>query len=227
MSSIAMSSYIGPMWPPEGVSRRQAQEPGGNVSPPSQPPSAPSAQQAGNPFWDENSVVVRAGAGAIFALLYLVIRNNPQFAAVAVLVLLACLVARLDTRRRNLVLATLLMPSFMLGEQIASMRSMSGSWLELFGATPSATVGLGAPWLPLFLAVGLFYTPKSQSFTGKILVAMSVAVLASGVLPGCGAFILFGALWYFLFIAILVGLGVDFAQQNGTGAAHLAAARNS
>jgi hypothetical protein len=227
MSSIAMSSYIGPLWPPEGANRRQAQETGGNVSPPSQSPSTPTRPEAGTPFWDENSTAVRAGAGAIFALLYLVIRGNPQFAAVAVLVLLACLVARLDQRRRNLVLALLLMPSFMLAEQIASMRWMTGWWLEPFAAAPPANVGLCAPWLPLFLAVALFYTPKSQSFTGKIVLAMSVAVLASGVLPGCGAFILFGALWYFLFIAILVGLGVDFAQQNGAGAAHLAATRNS
>jgi len=227
MSSTAMSSYIGPMWPPAGVSRRQAQEPGGNPSTPSQSPSAAARPQAGNPIGDENSVAVRVGAGAIFALLYLMIRGDARFAAVAVLVLLACLVARLDQRRRNLALASLLMPSFMLAEQIASMKGMLGSWREPFAAAPSANAGLCAPWLPLFLAVALFYTPKFQSITQKILLAMSMAVLASGVLPGSGAFILFGALWYFLFIAILVGLGADFAQPNGTGAAHLSAPRNS
>jgi hypothetical protein len=89
----------------------------------------------------------------------------------------------------------------------------------MYQRAPVTTPNLVAPWLPLFFAVCLFYMPRFETCTGKILMVGSVLLLVSGLLPGGGFEVIFITTQYFLFIAIVVGLAVDFARKAPAPAA--------
>jgi hypothetical protein len=85
-------------------------------------------------------------------------------------------------------------------------------------------VGATTGWLLLFLAACLFYAPKFPTYTEKILTAISILLLGSGLLPGNGFIVFFATTQYFLFIAVAVGLGMDFKESGYNLAAQPASA---
>ncbi len=56
--------------------------------------------------------------------------------------------------------------------------------------------------------------PRQPSYSGNFLVAGSVLLLASGLLPGNGFVAIFNACQYFVFIALIIVLAVDFVQTS-------------
>jgi hypothetical protein len=67
----------------------------------------------------------------------------------------------------------------------------------------------GIPWLPAFLSVCLFYLPKKDSITLKIVAVEAMAVILSSLLPGEGFLSVLGIFHYTLFFAMTVGLIPD------------------
>jgi hypothetical protein len=80
-----------------------------------------------------------------------------------------------------------------------------------FNGTPSHASGgdFGMPWLPAFLSVCLFYLPKKDSITLKVVVVEAMAVILSSLLPGEGFISILAIFHYTLFFAITVGLILD------------------
>ena len=90
---------------------------------------------------------------------------------------------------------------------------------SIFQQPAAVMPNMVAPWLPLFFAVSLFYMPRYETITGKILLIISLLLLVSGLLPGNGFEVIFVTIQYFLFIAIVIGLGIDFTRDSAHPAA--------
>jgi hypothetical protein len=145
----------------------------------------------------------------LFAGLYWLVQKNPTFCTLTIFVLLACVMFRLDPSRRRLALAPITFAAIMLASRM-------GQYL----LKPLPAVGkivlpsdLGLTWLPLFFAISLFYMPSRPSYSGNFLIAGSVLLLAAGLLPGNGFIAVFNASQYFVFVALIIVLAVDFVQS--------------
>lgn len=151
----------------------------------------------------------------VFAVIYVVTQERPEFRPLTMLVLLACVLFRMEYRYRQLAGVVLTMAAMKLAYQMAS-RSLS-----LFGAAAAPQIQdtfVAVPWLPMFFATCVFYMPRFATVTGKIMMIGAITMLASGLLPGDGYVVIFGMIQYSLFLAVGIGLAVDFsARMNGNG----------
>src|SRR5262249_16357597 len=143
----------------------------------------------------------------IFALLYILVKREPALSAVCVVVLLICTLLRLDDYKRKIAQIPLTIAALMLASQIGPL-GITTTWI----GDPFQKFQIAS--LPLFFAVCLFYMPNGQSYTRKLLLSVSVMLLASGLLPSAGFTALFIAVQYLLFVAIVFGLGLDFANHR-------------
>jgi len=76
------------------------------------------------------------------------------------------------------------------------------------------------PWVPMFLAVCIFYLPQNATVTGTIVRAAAFALLISGLIPGEGYIVILGMIQYTLFLGVLIGLIADHpwtSARNGNG----------
>jgi hypothetical protein len=71
----------------------------------------------------------------------------------------------------------------------------------------------GVGWLPLFFAACIFLAPDLKNYTGKLVMSMGVLLLISGLLPGESFEFIFVTCQYFLFLAMLAGLGLDLSRN--------------
>ena len=158
-------------------------------------------------FHKWNSPPVKIVMAVIFALLYVLVKREPALSAVCVVVLLICTLFRLDDYKRRIAQIPLTIAALMLASQIGPL-GIAATWIsDSFQKFQIAS-------LPLFFAVCLFYMPNGQSYTRKLLLSVSVMLLASGLLPSAGFTALFVAVQYILFVAIVFGLGLDFANHQ-------------
>lgn len=65
------------------------------------------------------------------------------------------------------------------------------------------------PWILAFLSACLFFMPRTESATVKIVVLESFLVVLSSLLPGEGFLMIFAIFNYTLFFAMAVGLFAD------------------
>jgi len=145
----------------------------------------------------------------LFAALYWLVQRNPAFSAISIFVLLACLMLRLDPARRRLALAPLTFAAILLAGRLGQFVAKAAPLVGRAGVP----VDIGLTWLPLFFAVTILYMPQRPSYSGNLLTAGSVLLLASGLLPGEGFAAIFNATQYFLFIALVIVLAVDFLHS--------------
>lgn len=153
--------------------------------------------------WGWLHLVALAG----FLAIYFLVERDPSFAPASVLALLVCVLARLDDAKRRAAAIPISLAAFMLAGRLgihAAAASAGGHRPEL--AEP------GGAWLPLFFAACIFLTPELKNYTGRLMMSMSVLLLVSGLLPGQGFEFIFITCQYFLFLAIVVGLGIDFTR---------------
>jgi len=178
------------------------------VSPAPKPPSI-------SPFEGFHGTHGRALAGFLFVPALLLPQFRPMFSAIAVLLLLGCVLYRLNTRRRRIAAAPMILSSTILISQIGAGDAnylRSGIYSLPLCSMWNGIVG----WLPLFLAACLFFAPEFSTYSEKIMMGISLLVLGSGLLPSRGFVAIFVATQYFLFIAVAVGLGLDFKEHwNG------------
>ena len=184
---------------------------GGSTTPPPRPPSL---------LDDLDSPLGRVAIAAVLGGAYILVHTRPAMAAITVFVLLTAVIYRLDPHRRRVAVAPISLATAMLASEIVS----TGIRETIFGTPSLPMMPDGAiTWVPLFLAACLAYAPKFPTCTEKIMMIISLVVLGSGLLPGHGFEAVFATTQYFLFIAVAVGLGVDFKENGGVFVHHAAA----
>jgi hypothetical protein len=192
----------------------------GDTSAGSGPTSAP-PRRSPSMLDDLDSPLGRMAIGAVLVGAYVLVHTRPAMSAITVFVLLAAVMYRLDSHRRRVAAAPIGLATAMLASGIVSA-GLRGTnfFVPSLPTMPDGTV----TWVPLFLAACLAYAPKFPTCTEKIMMIISLVVLGSGLLPGYGFQVIFATTQYFLFIAVAVGLSVDF-KENGGHLVHAAPAK--
>ena len=156
---------------------------------------------------DRDTLRIHLLAGGVFAFLYMLMQYDASLSALSVLALLPCILYRLETRQRRIGQAPLTLAALMLTQKMFTSRAVGG--------LPGMSIGpLAAPWLPLFLAVPLFYLPKEISHTRKMFMGLGVILLSSGLLPGSGFAAVFSLFQYVMPVGVAVTLCMDIFGRN-------------
>jgi len=156
----------------------------------------------------------RIVVGALFVMIFL-LSSRPEVATpLVLLVLLACLFYRMTARQRAIAAAPLTFSAVRLAAEFAGPL---GIWRY---ATPMAPGALGRAfeaspaWVPLFLAVHLFFSPTRLSKSHRVVFWYSVTLLLSGLLPGNGYTYICAILFYTLFFAMVITLTIDLSENS-------------
>ncbi|MGH9602595.1 MAG: hypothetical protein ACRD24_09435 [Terriglobales bacterium] len=142
-----------------------------------------------------------------FLTAYFLVERDASFAPLSVLALLVCVLARLDEEKRRLAAIPLSLAALMLAGRVGFYASSTATRWRGELEQP------GTGWLPLFFAACIFLAPELTNYTGRLMMSMSVLLLASGLLPGEGFEFIFITCQYFLFLAMLAGFGLDFSRN--------------
>src|SRR5229473_518890 len=122
--------------------------------------------------WSGNfeSPLVRLFVALLFTTIFTVAWERPEFGPVTLVVLAACLLHRLEPWQRKLAAAPLILATIRLSLLVPAYVADWSGGINIFNGLPSRVPGgdSGIPWLPAFLSVCLFYLPKKDSITLKI-----------------------------------------------------------
>jgi hypothetical protein len=178
-------------------------------------PGAPGGPGGDTPFagfhWNE----ARWLAMILFALIYWAAVRDRLLQPLTLLVLLGCLLLKMDARSRNIAGVPLALSALKLIERMSPGATwMPGTQILLPENVKGAMTGL--PWVPMFLAICIFYSPQKAAVTGMIARAAAIGLLISGLIPGDGYLVVLAMVQYALFIGVLVGLIADLST-NGSG----------
>ena len=155
----------------------------------------------------------RIVGAALFLFIFSMSKNTLVAAPLLMLVLLTCLLFRMNPRERALTAVPLTFSAVRLGSQFAGPL---GIWQYAMPATASPVASsfeAGRVWLPFFLGAYLFFTSTIDTNTGRVVFWYSLAVLLSGLLPGEGYIVIFAMLYYTLFFVILVSIILDLSAR--------------
>lgn len=170
--------------------------------------------------WDMG--VARWLAVPLFGLIYCVADRQAELRPVTVFVLLACLLFRMEKGDRGLAGVPLTLAAFRLAYQMTQGSRLIPGGPDMLSPQMKDSL-LGLPWLPLFLAICIFYLPQKATVTGKILSVGAICMLISGLLPGGGYVAIFATIQYTLFVGVAAGLIADHtSNSNGGRAVHAA-----
>ena len=187
-------------------------------------PQTPSGSGPWDPSGDFSAGAYGWLAALAFCAVYFVGQRYVQLAPLMIAMLIGCVLMRMGARERQFAAVPVALAGIKLALQMTSVFSL---W-TVSRITSPANSNLAKPqdfgvgWLPLFFSVCLFYMPKRVSVTSKIILVCSLILLVSGLLPGDGFLYLFGMVQYCLFIAISIGLIIDFIPKPANGAIHAA-----
>jgi hypothetical protein len=164
----------------------------------------------GNFDWNQTRWLVMTLFGAIYWLT----ERDTLLRPLTILVLLACLLFRLEGRARQIGGVPLTLAAIKLAYQMTPNATMlPGTQVLLSEQVKAAMTGL--PWVPMFLATCIFYLPQTATVTGTIVRAGAFALLISGLIPGDGYVVVLAMIQYTLFVGVLVGLISDHAFNGG------------
>jgi hypothetical protein len=158
-------------------------------------------------FGELRDPVARCIAVPLLFFIFTFSHREPLVVApLTLLVLLSCLILRLDNHTRQIAAVPLALAALKLAFQMISFLDstvQNALSLRNFSTDP------GFIWLPMFFSICLAFIPRRDSVTFKIILAGSCVLLASGLLPGQGFVAIFYLLDYLLFFAMVVGIFVD------------------
>lgn len=165
------------------------------------------------PSWlgDLESPLVRMIVAVLFAVIFGIAWRNPDFGPLTIMVVVGSLLYRLDSSQRKLATAPLVLAAIRFYLMLPTYATARSAQLNVFNGNASHTPDsdFGIPWLPAFLSVCLFFLPRKNSVTLKIVVVESVAVILSSLLPGEGFLAILALFHYTLFFAVTIGLLLD------------------
>jgi len=168
-------------------------------------------EQKEEPFFKNlNSPFARRWAAILFALIFFLGRRMYLMAPLQVVVLLACVLYRMNSRERLIAAVPLTFAAIRLGTQLGEEFTLNrvSSYPALLHAQAA-----GVTWLPLFLAACLFYTPWKISRTGRAIFWQALLYLMAGLLPLEGFFVLSTALTVCMFFVISATLILDISKD--------------
>jgi hypothetical protein len=161
-------------------------------------------------FCDLHDPATRLLAIPVFAVIGLFTPTLGAMAPLLILVLLGCLIARLDNRQRQIAGIPMTLAAVKLAFQMSSSPRLTS-----FSGSPSANwPEAGIPWLVLFFSICLFFIRDQNSATFKMVFGGSFALLGSGLLPGEGFLAIFCLVDYALFFVILASLLIDMFRAT-------------
>ena len=164
----------------------------------------------------------RWAVAPLFGFAFFYIERMPFFAPLTILILLSCLLSRMENDVRKIAAVPLTLSAIKLSFEMSSQLAYN-FWVP---GTPGSSNDVGFLWLPIFFSACLVFIPVRESVTFRIVLAGSCLLLASGLLPGQGFLCIFYLINYLLFIAIVAGIFVDLKTHLPTqarpnlGAAH-------
>jgi hypothetical protein len=182
----------------------------------------PAQSSAEDLFRGLTNPVPRWAAAPLFGFAFFYTERMPFLGPLMILILLSCLLSRLENDVRKIVAVPLTLSAIKLCFAMSSQLAYN-FWLP---GTPGSSNDVGFLWLPIFFSACLVFIPARESLTFKIVLAASCFLLASGLLPGQGFLCIFYLIDYSLFVAIVVGIFVDLKTYLPTqarptlGAAH-------
>jgi hypothetical protein len=162
-------------------------------------------------FGELRDPIARCVAAPLLFFIFVFSGRDALLAPLTLLVLLGCLLIRLENHPRQIAAVPLTLAAIKLAFEMASLlNSPARNALSLrsFPTDP------GFIWLPMFFSACLVFIPRRESATFKIILAGSIVLLASGLLPGQGFVAIFYLLDYTLFIAMIVGIFVDLKAYS-------------
>jgi hypothetical protein len=166
-----------------------------------------------DPSWLDNleSPVVRLFVALLFATIFGIALYRPDLGPVTIIVVVGCLLFRLEPWQRKFAAAPLLLAAIRLCLLLpAYVADWTANFVPFHGGLSGTPGGdFGIPWIPAFLSVCLFYLPRQDSVTLKIVVAESLGLILSSLLPGAGFLSILAIFHFTLFFAISVGLLLD------------------
>jgi hypothetical protein len=149
-------------------------------------------------------------AAILFTAIFFLGRHLYFMAPLMVVVLLACLLYRLNSRERAIAAVPATFAAIRLG-------TMLGEDLTLNAASNHSTIvhlqSSGVMWLPLFFAACLFFAPCRLSLTSRAVFWQAVVYLMAGLLPLEGFFIISTILAFWMFLIISVTLIRDLSTD--------------
>jgi hypothetical protein len=178
-------------------------------------PKTPSGCGPWNPSDDPSKGYFGWLAALVFLAIYVVSQRFVQLAPVTIGMLIACVLFRMSARERQFAAVPVALAGIKLALQLAgSVSNWTAGHTSSF-AMPNVPKpqDFGVTWLPLFFSICLFYMPKRISVTSRIMLACSLILLVSGLLPGDGYMYKFGMVQCGLFLAVVIGLVVDFVPR--------------
>lgn len=165
------------------------------------------------PSWldDFESPVVRLFVAFLFVTIFGIAWYRPDLGPLTIIVVAGCLLFRLEPWQRKFAAAPLAIAAIRLCLLLPAYVSDWTSHLNPFTGQLSQTPGgdFGIPWLPAFLSVCLFYLPRKDSVTLRIVVVESLGLILSSLLPGAGFLTILAIFHFTLFFAITIGLLLD------------------
>jgi hypothetical protein len=156
-------------------------------------------------FGELTDPLARCLAAPLLFFIFVFSNREPLVAPLTFLVLLGCLLIRLDNHPRQIAAVPLTLAAIKLSFQMAEyLNSSTPGALSLRGFSDPGFV-----WLPMFFSICLVFIPRRDSVTFKIILAGSCLLLASGLLPGQGFVAIFYLLDTMLFVAMVIGIFID------------------
>ena len=156
----------------------------------------------------------RTLAGLLFAAIFVLGRGYLQFSGLLLLILLVCVLYRMDQRERQISAIPLAFSAIRIAlgftlQFPAGLQQSPGS-----PGSASAAFEAGIYWMPLLLSAYLFYSPWKSSHTSRLMFGYSIALLLAGLLPADGYLYLAATLFYTLFVAVGISLILDFSSSD-------------
>jgi len=159
----------------------------------------------------------RTLGGLLFAVIFVLSNNLLAFSGLLMVILLVCLLYRMDSRERRIAAIPLTFGTVRMALSLTVQLHANAFLSNGFGnTTPPQTLVEALHWMPILFAVYLFYSPWKDSNTSRLIFWYSVVLLLSGLIPGEGYLVIPAVLFYTLFFAIAVALVLDFSSPKPT-----------
>jgi hypothetical protein len=174
----------------------------------------PAGTTSNNPFGNWDLGDARWLVMPLFAAIYWITDRDALLRPMTILVLLACLLFRMEPRARGLAGVPLTLAAMKLAYQMTPSATVPSATFGLLSEQTRASI-VGVPWVPMFLAICIFYLPQKATVTGTIVRLGAIGVLMSGLIPGDGYVAVLALFQYTLFMGVLVGLIADHSWNGG------------
>lgn len=170
------------------------------------------AQSESALFEGLESTSARSFAGLLFVAIFLLSGQQQYLGGLLYVILLACLLYRMDARERRIAAIPLAFAGIRMALGFTEL-FLGGVSLGRPGSNNPAFLS-GLQWMPLLFAAYLFYSPWKSSHTSRVVFWYSVALLLSGLIPGDGYVYISALLFYTVFIGIGIALIMDLAPEK-------------